>query len=455
MEGHLFMSIKERQRISTFGRVAGGDMNLAQASQQLGITRRHCRRVLRRYEQGGDAGLVHRSRGKPSTHQKDPALKAAVLDKCRAHYPDFGPTLASEKLVERHALKVHPETLRLWLIEDGQRVTRPSKSRHRTWRQRKAHFGEMVQMDGSVHDWFEGRGPRCFLMSMVDDATGDTLLLFSEEETTFAAMRLVEAWVQRYGIPASLYVDRKNVYVTDREQTPEEQLKGIPALTQFGRACHQLGVRIIEANSPQAKGRVERKHGVCQDRLVKDMRLEGISNIQEANKFLTSWTPGLNAKFAVAARDGTDLHRPLPKGLKMDAVFYTEYQRTLGADFTLRYMNRWFQIERQPELPKPRTRITLRFWPDGSMALLQNERKLAFHELEARPQLPHKEKKVHKPSIPPKPKEDHPWKRPKGVIINPKDAQKQAELIADQYLGYPFTNPDHTAQRAQGAIRIA
>jgi len=429
------MSLKERQRIATFERVVRKELTLIQAADQLGISRRQCRRVLRRYEAYGDAGLVHRLRGMPSTHRKDPLFKASVLEVCRAHYADFGPTLASEKLLERHALGVHPETLRLWLIGDGQRVTRAAKSRHRTWRKRKAHFGEMVQMDGSVHDWFEGRGPRCFLMSMVDDATGTTLLLFSEEETTFAAMLLLEAWVKLYGIPVSLYVDRKKVYVTDREQTKEEQLSAMPPLTQFGRACHQLGVRIIEANSPQAKGRVERKHAVCQDRLIKEMRLEGIDDLDAGNRFLLAWTPKLNAKFALAPENDTDLHRPLSKAMNLRTVFCTLHQRTLAADFTLRYQNRWFQIDKQSDLPCPKRRITIRIQPDGKIALLQNQRDLAFHELAERPAQRVKEKKQRTPHVPVKPAQDHPWRQSKRTFVNPKDVPLEVAALATQYLG--------------------
>ena len=435
MEGHLLMSLKERQRMATFERLTRKELTLLQAADQLGISRRQCRRILRRYESEGDAGLVHRSRGEPSSHRKPPEFKASVLALCLKNYPDFGPTLAAEKLLDRDQKQVHPETLRLWLIQDGQRTLRKRKARHRTWRKRKAHFGDMVQMDGSVHDWFEGRGPRCFLMSMVDDATGTALLLFSEEETTFAAMLLMEAWVKLYGVPVSLYVDRKNVYVTDREQTKEEQLSAMPPLTQFGRACHRLGVRIIEANSPQAKGRVERKHAVCQDRLIKEMRLEGIHDIDAGNRFLLTWTPKLNAKFALAPENDTDMHRPLSKALDLRTIFCIEHQRTLGADFTVRYRNRWFQIDKQPDLPCPKSRITIRLQPNGTVALLQNLRGLAFHELAERPARPLEAKKERTQSVPIKPAQDHPWRQPKLTFVNPRDVPLEVAALATRYMG--------------------
>src|SRR2546423_2803324 len=224
MRGRLQMSEIERQRLGPLSRVVAKEITLAAAALQMAITYRQALRVLKRYRDAGDAGLIHRACGSPSPRRADPAFKEAVLELCRTKYPDFGPTLASEKLAERDGKAVNRETLRLWLIEAGRWQSRHAKAKHRTWRKRKACFGEMVQMDGSPHAWFEDRAPACFLMNLVDDATADARALFSEEETTRAAMDLLELWVRRFGIPVSIYVDRKSVYVTDREQTPAEQL---------------------------------------------------------------------------------------------------------------------------------------------------------------------------------------------------------------------------------------
>lgn len=435
MEGHLVMSLKERQRLATLFLVASKQMSVAAASTQLCISRRQCRRILRRYEAEGDAGLVHRGRGKASGRSKEPAFKSTVLELCRKHYEGFGPTLASEKLLERDGHAVHPETLRLWLIADGQWEKRGSRHRHRSWRERKAHFGEMVQLDGSDHKWFGDRGLRCFLMTMVDDATGHSLFLFSEQETTFAAMELLEMWVRLLGIPASLYVDRKNVYVTDREQTLDEQLTATPPLTQFGRACHLLGIRIIEAHSPQAKGRVERKHGVSQDRLVKELALENVSDIVAANKLLQTWTPSMNRKFAVAPRSDVDLHRPVPKEMDLRRVFCLQSKRVLRSDYTVQYGSRWFQIEPQKLLQKPGSPIIIREWQNGAVHLYSNEQQLAHHELPGRPHRLEPAKKERRPPSVNKPAQDHPWRKSKCQAIQPRELQRESIALAEQYFG--------------------
>ena len=242
----------------------------------------------------GDKGLIHRNRGRPSNRRKAPEVKEMALALYREQYWDFGPTLAAEKLVERDGYEVNHETLRRWLLAAGLWKRQRNRPKHRQWRERKAHFGELVQMDGSHHRWFSGQEDKDCLMDMVDDATGRTLALMSEEETTVAAMRVLWAWVEKYGIPKALYVDWKNVYVTQREPTLEEQLSGELPLTQFGRACKKLGIEILPANSPQAKGRVERKHGVYQDRWVKELRLAGIRDIEGANQSLLGFTESLN-----------------------------------------------------------------------------------------------------------------------------------------------------------------
>lgn len=433
------MSSRERQRLGPLARVVKREISLVTAALQMQVSYRQAVRLLKRYREEGDAGLVHRACGKPSPRLIATEDKDAVLELVRTKYADFGPTLAAEKLLERDGKAVNRETLRRWLIEAGHWKPRESKVKHRRFRQRKAAFGEMVQMDGSPHAWFEKRGAECFLMNLVDDATSASQALFSEEETTWAAMDLLEQWVRRYGIPLSVYVDRKNVYVTDREQTPEEQLAAMPALTQFGRACHKLGIRIIEAHSPQAKGRVERKHGVFQDRLIKEMRLEGISDKDAGNRFLPAWLDKNNDQFAVAPRSQVDRHQPLPKGLDLRTVFCLEEERSVNMDFTVRYKNRWLQITAQKELPAPRSRVTVQEWRDGSLHLWSQEREWTFRALDAPPQKPTKEK-PDKPSEarPRQPSEEHPWRKtfkPDAGYIDPRRVGEYLNDLADTYLG--------------------
>ena len=349
--GSLAMSQKERSRLVVMSRVREQTMTIREASEMVGVSYRQCRRIYKRYVKEGDKGLVHRNRGRPSNRRKTPEVKEMALALYREQYWDFGPTLAAEKLVERDGYEVNHETLRRWLLAAGLWKRQRNRPKHRQWRERKAHFGELVQMVGSHHMWFSGQEDKDCLMDMVDDATGRTLALMSEEETTVAAMRVLWAWVEKYGIPKALYVDWKNVYVTQREPTLEEQLSGELPLTQFGMACKKLGIEILPANSPQAKGRVERKHGVYQDRWVKELRLAGIRDIEGANQSLLGFTESLNTKFAVEPRSSVDFHRPVPQDMDFRSVFCLEEQRTVGNDWVVRYKNHFFQILPQSKLP--------------------------------------------------------------------------------------------------------
>jgi hypothetical protein len=306
----------------------------------------------------------------------------SVLDKYRLRYTGFGPTFASEKLREQ-GHDVDHETLRRWLIEDGQWFKRRKRALHRGWRERKAHFGELVQMDGSPHRWFGLAHPAACLMNMVDDARGVTLARMSEEETTESAMRVLWRWIERYGIPQALYTDRKSVYITEREPTVEEQLAGTIPLTAFGKACQRLSITIIAAHSPQAKGRVERNHGVYQDRLVKELALQGITTIEGANALLDNgFVDGLNARFARPAAHETDFHRPVPDRMNLADIFCWEQERAVQNDWTLRHANRRYQIEKSSRpLPRPKDKAVVRTRLDGSIALLYRGAPLDYHIL--------------------------------------------------------------------------
>ena len=291
------MSRKERDRIAIMTGIKRRELTLVQAAQVMDLSYRQAKRVWRRYRAGGDAGLVHRLRGTPSLRRHAPELRARVLARYDERYPDFGPTLAAEYLAAE-GLQVDHETLRRWLIAEGTRTVRRRRQRHRQWRERKPCLGQMVQLDGSHHDWFEGRRAKCVLMVMVDDATGRLWAQFFEEETTRASYDVFQGWVRQQGLPRSLYVDRDSIYRCEGLGIVAEQLAGTEPQTQFGRAMAQLDVELIQANSPQAKGRVERMNGVLQDRLVKALRLAGISDMKTANEFLTKeYLPEHNGKF--------------------------------------------------------------------------------------------------------------------------------------------------------------
>ena len=309
------MSRKERDRIPVMRAISQAEMTLEEAARVLKLSSRQARRIWKRYLAEGDAGLVHRSRGRPGPRSKDKALRVEVLACVRARYPDFGPTLAVEYLAREHGLKVDHETLRRWMAAEGLRQPRRRRQKHRARRERSVCYGQMVQFDGSHHDWFEGRAEPCCLMGMVDDATNRTWARFSSKETSRACYDIFEQWVERNGLPRSLYADRHSIYLTQREPTVTEQLAGKEPKTQFGRAMEQLGVKLIPAGSPQAKGRVERMNGTLQDRLVKAMRLEGISDMERANDYLAkSFLPELNRRFMRVAARRVDLHQRKREG---------------------------------------------------------------------------------------------------------------------------------------------
>ncbi len=420
MRGHLVMSAKERRRKVEFEGVKEGRMTLKEAAAKLGLSYRQCRRSYKRFCEEGDAGLVHRRRGQRSNRAKPEAFKREALALCRERYEGFGPVLMMEKLAEG-GYRIARETLRVWLLEEGLWQPRRKRARHRQQRERKEHFGELVQMDGSHHEWFGKGEPRSCLMDMVDDATGRGIALMDEEETTEVAMKTLWLWCKRYGVPKALYVDRKNVFVTDREPTLEEQLAGEEALTAFGKACKKLGIEIITANSPQAKGRVERRHAVYQDRFVKELRLKGITTIAEANELLQNgFIKMLNRKFARPAQSSADFHRPIDAGCDLREVFCFEKVAAVSNDWTVRCENRFYQILKHNDpLPRSRQKVTVRRLLDGRIQLLYRDKKLAFKKISppaaplryTEPAVSRPAEKEERKKKQYKPAPDHPWRR--------------------------------------------
>lgn len=379
------MSAKERKRLALMSKASGGEITIKEASAAIGLSYRQGRRVYRRYIDEGDEGLIHRGRGKPSNRGIPAEDREAMLEAYREKYRGFGPTLASEKLCEREGFRVDHETLRRWLIDAGLWQRCRKRPCHRKRRERTPHFGELVQMDGSHHQWFDGSEEKACLMDIVDDATGITLALMSDEETIKSAMEVLWVWVLKYGIPQALYVDHKNVYVTGREPTLEEQLSGDIPLTHFGKACKKLGIEIIPAGSPQAKGRVERKHGVYQDRLVKELRLAGIRDIASANEFLPAYVDTLNKKFAIEPLNSSDFHVPVPGDADLASVFCLEETRTVANDWVVSCKSRLFQILPQRELPPAGSKIIVSEHLDGSIHLMYKGIDLCYEEIASRP----------------------------------------------------------------------
>ena len=379
------MSIRELQRAGILARVKAGTLTLTSAATLMAVSGRQAKRLYRRYRDEGAAGVRHRSVGRPSNRTTPAAVREKVLALVRAKYSGavddrFGPTLAAEHLASEDGITVDHETLRRWMLGAGLWSRARKRSPHRRRRPRKAHFGELVQLDGSVHDWFEGRGPRSCLVSLVDDATGRTHGGFSAQETIWAAVTVLRGWIERYGIPQALSTDWKNVYV--RLPTEEERLTGTVALTQFGRMCAQLGIRIIPASSPQAKGRIERDHRTHQDRLVKKLRRKAIADLATANAFVEAeyWTEH-NRRFARPPAATDDFHVTVPRGLRLDQGFRLEATRTLSNDWVVRYDNRFFQLERQSPYPPARGSVVVREAMNGQIEIRYRDRVLRTTEI--------------------------------------------------------------------------
>lgn len=406
----LTMSRKERKRLVVMTQLRGGKLTLVQAAEVMAVSYRQSKRVWRRYRDRGDAGLVHRARGRPSGRRLAVELRQRVLARYAQRYPDFGPTLAAEKLAAE-GLSVDHETLRRWLLEEGTWTLRRRRSQHRQWRERKACFGAMVQLDGSHHDWFEGRRAPCVLMVMVDDATNRTGAWFAEQETTHASYDTFEGWVRRHGLMQSVYVDRDSIYRCEGLPTVAEQLAGREPQTQFGRAMEQLGVELILAHSPQAKGRVERRNGLLQDRLVKELRLQGISDLARANAFLEQeFLPDLNRRFTVAPASAADVHREVPRCLAETLGW--EEERVVQRDWTVAWDGRWYQLgPEEAHRNLVGRKITVRRLRDGREQLLSGTEKLRWRQLPARAQRPQPgPRRVGRVRLQ-KPTPEHPWRQ--------------------------------------------
>jgi len=374
------MSDREFVRAAVLRRVIAGELSVREATPLLGVSYRQAKRLVTRYRVHGRKGLVHRNTGRRSNRAVPDAHRAQVLALVRRHYGGaaargpgqrLGPTLAAEHLWSDHGMLVPVTSLTRWMREAGlwSRVRR-ARSRHQR-RERKAHFGELVQLDGSFHDWFEGRGPRACVMTMVDDATGRTLLRFGAEETTWAAAGVLQAWIAAYGVPRALYTDWKNVY--QRAPTTNELARGEAPVTQFGRMCQKLGIALIGAASPQAKGRVERGHGTHQDRLIKKLRLRGIADGAAANAFAEhEYLPAHNARFAVAPASGVDYHRPRDRRRWADAdVFCLESERRVGNDYVVQYGKQALQLDRRirGRVP-PKSGVVVRASESGAIRIV-------------------------------------------------------------------------------------
>jgi len=384
--GRIEMSLRELRRVEVLARVKSGELKVVDAASLVGVSYRQAKRLWKRYQEEGAKGLKHRSAGGASARAKPARFRRRVMKLVEEKYGGseggrFGPTLAAEHLASEDGMRIDAETLRRWMLSEGLWRRRRKRKPYRQRRERRRHFGELVQMDGSFHDWLEGRGPDGCMMNMTDDATSEVELRLGEEETIWAAANTLRGWIEKHGVPQALYVDWKNVY--KRAPTQGEQLRGEEPVTQFGRMCEKLGIEIIAAGSPQAKGRVERNHGTHQDRLIKKMRRKKIGTHDRANHYLQQeYLREHNGRFRCAAAETENYHRRAPSEAELREVFRLETERVIGNDWVVRYDNRLFQVQAQSRKYAPaQGKVVVCEWQDGTVEIEYRGRKLPWKEI--------------------------------------------------------------------------
>lgn len=418
----LRMSARERKRAEILSRVAREELMLVKAAELMGVEYRQAKRLWARYQSQGDAGLVHGLRGRASNRQAAAGLKERALELYREKYADYGVTLAAECLASDDAVVVSVETLRGWLKQAGLWQRHRKRKVHRRRRDRREQFGELVQMDGSHHDWFEGRREKAVLMVMIDDATGAVDAQFFENESWHSAATIFRDYTRHRGLPAALYVDRAGIYRDDREPTPEEILAGKEPQTQFGRAMQELGVELILAHSPQAKGRVERMNATLQDRLVKALRRANISDLESANRFLVeAFLPEFNARFARPAAKAGDLHRALSAEVDLLRMLSIQEERVVHNDWTVQWKNSILQLARSTAtLVQPKQRVTVCQQLDGRLRVFVGDQELSWsptRDRTCRPAKPRRERSGPTGSSQgQKPRANHPWRGKKQPV---------------------------------------
>lgn len=412
----ISMSAEERKRMLLLGRVQRGELNLTRVSELLGLSYRQVKRIWARFEKEGDGGVVHRSRGKASNRQPVAAEKERALALYQSEYSDYGPTLAAECLAKDHHLPVAVTTLRRWLSRAGLWQRRRVRKLHRRRRPRRAQRGELLQMDGSFHDWFEGRRGWAVLMVLIDDATGHVDARFFENESWDSAAESFRQYLLKHGAPQALYVDRHGIYRADRDPTLEELLAERPPETQFGRSLRELGVRLILARSPQAKGRVERMNQTLQDRLVKALRRAGISDLAAANDFLErDFLSEFNQQFTIAPTLPQDGHQPLSATTDLARVLSIQEPRVVQNDWTVRWQNGVLQLLKATAGDlQPGQSVTICEPLTGPVRIFAADRELTWSAARTEPSRPRSPKP--KPAGPTgssqgqKPAATHPWR---------------------------------------------
>ena len=419
------MTLTEVKRIELIAISIKKEITQDSASKVLGISERHFRRLLKSYRIEGARGVIHKGRGQRSNREIPTKTKKEVLKLYRKKYMGFGPTLASEKLVELDGLSISRETVRQWLLSEGLWQRKRKTRTHRKWRERKECFGEMVQIDGSHHDWLEGRGPSMVLMGYIDDANNEVYGRFYDYEGTMPAMESFKGYALKYGLPQSIYIDKHSTYKSTKKQTVEEELSGIKPMSEFERALFELGVKVIHAHSPQAKGRIERLFGTFQDRVVKEMRLRKIKSLEEANNFLKSYLPKYNKRFRVIPAGKADIHRKLPLQMNLDRYLCLKASRVVKKDHTISYKRRLFLIKGPINTKKVIVEETFK----GKITITGKGLDVKYEEIFKQPQkeTSHREPLRKRFTLP----KDHPWRTFKYGKASPEKLEKLSSLKQD------------------------
>ena len=442
------MSQKELDRFDIIKRLCNREINGSQAAKTLHLSPRHIRRLKKRVNHGGAKALIHASRGKPGNRRILESERRKIVKLLLEKYGDFGPTFASQKLAELHNIHRDPKTIRTLQIEEGLWKPRKKKNRsdHRSWRQRRDSYGDMQQFDGSYEAWLEDRlldtnglPQKLCLLASIDDATSKvTKAVFAPHEGVIPVFRFWSAYLEEHGKPRSIYVDKYSTYKMNHKIAQENP----DTLTQFERAAQELNIELIRANSPQAKGRVERLFRTLQDRLVKEMRLARICTVKEANVFLKTYLPLFNERFSIPAFNKTDLHRRLgcKEHAALPSIFAHQKTRVVNNDFTISYNNQWYQLTKEQSLTVcKKDQVTVEKRLDGSIHLRlrgkylnylllrersKRSRKTIPWVLEATTKHPRAIQSMKKPAP------DHPWRQ-----------QARAQALTHRQQKRTFLNP--------------
>ena len=435
------MSQMELRRVSIINKVIDKLITQLEASKILELSARQIQRITKRVSKEGDRGVIHKSRGKPSTRAFPEKTKDKVLKLCKTKYEGFNPLFASEKLFEIERIKISRETLRGWFKEKGIPYKTRKKRPHRAWRERRHFFGQMVQVDGSHHDWFEGRGPKCVLMGYIDDASSNVFARFHDYEGTFPFMDSFKRYIRKHSLPHSIYLDKHATYKSTAKPSIEDELNNRESQSQVQRALSELGIEAIYANSPQAKGRIERLFRTFQDRLIKEMRLKGIKTVNEANKFLRYYLPVYNRRFKVEAIEKGDLHRSLSEGIDLDKILYRKTKRGLNNDSTVAHDKKLYLV-----LDKIHAKnVFVEERISGRMIITHKGRSLRYKEIIRRPKKREKKPKyifamVRRERY--RPPMDHPLKGPFFRARYGQNSQySQKEKVAPKEKGLLLTKP--------------